>query len=286
VAAARESCPRSSIHIHRRRGSLLILSSFCAFLLVVAGRDVEVVSLTQMVGPQFEEEACKEMKRILPRVCPWADRIWGLERRDDLVLSSTGAAREADILGYMKERNPSPCVATDGVNIFLPAEEALVLPAEPRIPLGGRRFSPTQDARGAQKYFIAEAYSGSHYETILEKLAQLDTLLSFISSRFAERQGLMVAPDLTSVVGACALVLSCGEGRRGDFLDGLVRRLRSEVDPPGPNVWRMMRAGRFFIVALSARQTPSAHAIRITGRVLAGRARLVAHQKEEAVELE
>lgn len=263
--------------------------SFASFFAAVgacagAQADVEVVSLSEMVAPQFQEEAHGQIQRILHRVCPWAEIVFELERTDDLLCG--GSRREADmpsVLGYFQEKagaaGTAPCTEIDGVSVLRPSKHCLHTTPKSAVILGrGTTLSPPSPRAGERpgkprKYFVVEAYSGFTARIIFEKLNQLDTLLGVIVSRFADRHSLRASPHITSVIGAAALVLPCGCNRRGDYLDELKKQLNAERY--GDNVWELMRAGRFFIVVLTADQTPAAHATRIIAKVLAGKARLV-----------
>ena len=189
-------------------------------------------------------------------MCPWAtahSRLLSrkLDRGDD--------AREADVLCYVAGDTLGPCesLSVHGVVALEVPDAAPLLPLPPAALAAGARFSPTDAARtGPHKYFLAEVYSGASKERMAEKVAQLETLCSFVRSRWLEQAEHVGVPidDITELVGAAALVFSAGDTPRRLVLERTVAAVRAAA--VGPNLSRLARARRLLVIVLDTSQSP------------------------------
>jgi hypothetical protein len=174
-----------------------------------------------MVGPTFEGEARTALQEVFREACPWAvDHSQLLSR----FLDRGGNPREADVLCYVEGDTLAPCVSLpvhgvrlvrvpDGVSV--PPLSAVELPSTVR-------FSPTDATRcGPHKYFLGEAYSGQNPATMEAKVAQLESTVAHLRTRWEDQHpgsGGHVS-DITQVVGAVALLFSAGDTPRRMALD-------------------------------------------------------------------
>ena len=228
-----------------------------------------------MVGPTFEGEARVALTSCLREVCPWLDDHSPILTR---VLDRGGNAREADIMCYVLGDSLAPCrpLATSGVAVVspvvAPAAEAAVVPLPAVVLPAGVAFSPTYascDTRGGCKYFIAEAYSGASRRG--DKVLQLETVLGFLLQRWADQPGHSTVPvgDVTSIIGAAALVFCAGDVPRRDALDDAVSLVRRIVATTRvPHLSRLCDVGRLLVVMLSSQQCPHTFFQRAVGSQL------------------
>jgi hypothetical protein len=138
-----------------------------------------------------------------------------------------------------------------------------------------RQFSPTDVARlGPHKYFLAEVYSGANQETMKEKVTQLETLCEFLVGRWSDQHDdLPPVTDVTSVVGAAALVFSTGDAPRLQVLNTAIDLVVARVSRVGSEckgLKRLCCAGRLLIIVLDKSQSPITFFQRIVASELAG----------------
>ena len=216
-------------------------------------------SVTEMVGPTFEGAARDALSRVLRAVCPWAtDFSPIISRKLD---GEADGAREADLFCYVSGESLAPCVPLPegGVAVAAAAATGAGEPPFPQPPLppmelpAGSRVSPADASReGLQKCFLAEAYSGLDRDRIVGKVVQLDTLVAFAQRRWSDRSGRDVA-DVSQVVGAAALSLSCDTRTRRDVMATALRLVREHS---GESLRRLTRAGRLCVMVLDKSQSP------------------------------
>ena len=244
-----------------------------------AGAPRPAISVSEIVGPQFEEESRTALRHILRRICPWASDFSDIIARSSLELGGEeGAveARQVDIFCYatgdtlgecVDERESGAVVLRQEGGEFVPALRAAAV-AE------GASFSPAdRSVVGPHKYIVGEAYSGGNPRTIADKIQQLDTAVDFIVRRFADRSGIDVT-DTTEVVGAAALFFSSAQRSRHDVLTDCVRMVRQRLGSH-PRLQRLSRAGRLLVIVLDRSQTPNSFAHRCMVTSLAGRLDIV-----------
>jgi hypothetical protein len=247
-------------------------------------REAPAVSVSEIVGPLFEDEARAALRHFVNRVCPWAASVSDITARSALELSGDegGAveSRQVDIFAYVAEADVGgECVDERESGAFvvrpddgLPAQPALRAAAIP----AGTCFSPAdRSVVGPHKYLVAEAYSGKNGRTIVDKAAQLDSAVEFIVRRFADRSGVAVR-DVTEVVGAAMLFFPSPSGeKRRDVLAARVASVRESLGRHR-HLRRLARAGRLVVVVLDVSQAPHSHAQRSVALALAGRLRILA----------
>jgi hypothetical protein len=233
------------------------------------------VSVSEIVGPLFEEESRTALRHIVRRICPWAEDFSDIITRSSIELSgedSAVEARQLDIFCYVTgdtlhkcvdERESGAVVLRHEGSAFSPALRAAAV-AE------GASFSPAdQSVLGPHKYLVGEAYSGENPRTIAAKIRQLDTAVDFIVRRFADRSGISVT-DPTEVVGAAMLFFSSTKRARRDTLAAIVEVVQQSL---GSHLClqRLSQAGRLVVVVLDRSQTPHSFAQRCMATALAGR---------------
>jgi hypothetical protein len=214
-------------------------------------------SVSEAVGPTFEQEARDVLNELFRELCPWTTDHSPLLSR---TLDSNGIQHEADIMCYVQGDTLVPCVAFAGRGVSL-AElpSSTILPALPPMPLpAGEPFSPTDATRvGPHKYFLAEVYSGQREEKWTEKAQQLDTLCAFLMSRWQDRHpGMPAATDVTQIVGAAALIFSAGVSSRKELLRRAQEVVSAHLRVRCPNLSRLAAAGRLLIIMLDKSQAP------------------------------
>lgn len=214
-------------------------------------------ALTEVAGPAFEGEAREVLRAIMPQLCPWATDITDLVSRT-LDLEVEEQSGEADIFCYLRETSAASLesVPERGLRVVEPGTGAAAS-APPAAALdlpAGQRFSPFARQDGPLKYFLAEATCALEHRGRFNKLAQLDGLMEFIKQRWMDRTGREVT-DITSIIGAAGLVFTAGEmkGDRKSILDKCCQMVRRDG---GPNITRLVQAGRFFVMVLDKSQTP------------------------------
>ena len=231
------------------------------------GNDGEDVgrSVTDMVGPTFEDEARKALEAVFREACPWAGQHSPLLSRS---LDRGGNAREADVMCYVEGDALTPCesLPIHGVRRVhleeLPGERALPLAAAEVPP--GVRFSPTDSQHvGPHKYVLGEAYSGARSSTMADKVRQLDTLLQFLCARWEDRAHAPALEDVTQLVGAAVLLFCAGDAPRHLELDRAVALVTSVVLGEGgsglASLARLARAGRLLVMVLDKSQSPATY---------------------------
>ena len=206
------------------------------------------------------------MGQALREVCPWFASSSPITTRFEMALGDE--KRQADLFSYCAGDSLAPCSAAPeaGVYVVWPdaSLSAVVEPALPAAAVGdGVRFSPADSSRlGPHKYFVGEAYSGTDGRRRCEKVRQLESEVEFLVRRFADRSGLHIVPDATSVIGAAAVVFPAEKSsRRSLQVGGVLQLVRENA---GPHLMRLARAGRLLLVLLSADQAPQTAAQRDT----------------------
>ena len=218
---------------------------------------VKLPSVSEAVGPTFEQEARDVVSALFRELCPWITDHSPLLSR---TLDSDDMQREADIMCYVHGDTLFPCVALAGHGACLvqllsfPDKTALLpmpLPAE-------QRFSPTDATRmGPHKYFLAEVYSGQREERWKEKAQQLDTLCEFLKSRWQDRHpGMPAVTDVTQIVGAAALIFSAGASNRKEMLRRAHELVAAHITEQCPSLKRLAAAGRLLVIMLDQSQAP------------------------------
>lgn len=141
----------------------------------------------------------------------------------------------------------------------------------------GKTSSPA--STGPQKYFVGKIYSGCNPRTIQGKVAQLESLLTFMQKRFEDKHGTTVK-DATELFGVAVLVLNGAVlGRsRSDILALGVSIMQAGM---GPLLSRLAECGRVCVIVLDARQAGATHAARCMAQALASTIVVV----DEAAEL-
>ena len=194
------------------------------------------------------------LSRILRAVCPWATDFSPIISRH--LDGEADVALEADLVCYVSGDTLAPCCSRpeDGVSVAVAADARE--PQFPQSPLPhaemplGSRFSPTDASReGPHKYCPAGAYSG--LDNIGDKVAQLETLIAIMLRRWCDRTGRGMV-DVTQLVGAAALILSCDIRPRRDVMSSVQRHVR---DRSGDNLKRLVRAGRVCVIVLDKSQS-------------------------------
>ena len=220
--------------------------------------DARALSVSDVVGPTFEHEAREALSSVFREVCPWAADVSRLLSR---TLDRDGNAREADVMCYVEGDTLGPCVGAPVYGVAVVAPVAGAAPPLPAAALSANaRFSPTDATRlGPHKYFLAEAYSGANEETMQAKVAQLESLCTFLRLRWRDQHGgedgAPAVDDATQLLGAVALVFSAGEVPRRLALDratSLVARMAATA-----NLVRLRAAGRLLVVVLDKTQSPA-----------------------------
>ena len=216
-------------------------------------------SVSEAVGPTFEQEARDVVSALFRELCPWTTDHSQLLSR---TLDSGGMQREADIMCYVHGDTLVPCMALAGHGARLAELPCPALPALPPMPLpADQRFSTT-DAMltGPHKYFLAEIYCGQQVRAKKDKLQQLETLCEYIKGRWEDQHegvgGLPRVEDITQVVGAAALVFSAGEERRFAAVQ-LAEDMVARRVVRCPNLLRLAAAGRLLIIVLDNSQAPN-----------------------------
>lgn len=218
----------------------------------------------------FERDAIDSLKDILGSACPWIETSSELLNRTLYEWAASDGQgrqqtkREADLICYLTESSQSPCVSLPDSGLLvvrLPVSAAESWPPEPAAPVtqhkAGEKFSPPGQVVAPQKYFLAESYGGMRgVEAWKEKLTQLDTLLSFARNRWVDRTGYRGAElDITAIVGAAGLILSRGKTERAKALQAAASMvLRRATRSENKLLYRLLRAGRFFVMVLDDAQ--------------------------------
>ena len=214
-------------------------------------------SVSEAVGPTFEQEARDVLNELFRELCPWTNDHSALLSR---TLDSNSMQREADVMCYVHGDTLAPCVAFAGRGASLVESPGnTLMPALPPMPLPAEvPFSPTDATRiGPHKYFVAEVYSGQREEKWKEKAQQLDTLCAFLMSRWKDRhESMPVATDVTQIVGAAALVFSTGTSSRKEMLRWSQKVVSDYIQVHCPNLARLAAAGRLLIIMLDKTQAP------------------------------
>jgi hypothetical protein len=218
--------------------------------------EARLPSVSEAVGPTFEQEARDAVSALFRELCPWTnDHSPLLSRRMD----TEGARREAGVVCYVHGDDLLPCVALAGHGACLAELPGPALPALPPLPLpAGERFSPSDATRmGPHKYFLAETYSGQNEDTWAAKAQQLDTLCDFLKLRWTDRHpGAPAVTDVTQIVGAAALVFSAGASSRKEVLRRAQELVTAHVAGQCPNLARLAAAGRLVVIVLDRSQAP------------------------------
>jgi len=232
------------------------------------------MSVSEIVGPIFEEESRAALRHIMRRICPWAADFSDITTRSSIELSGEDGAveaRQVDIFCYVAgdtlgecedERESGAVVLRQEGRAFSPALCAAAI-AE------GAPFSPAdRSVVGPHKNIIGEAYSGKNPRTIADKIRQLDTAVDFIVRRFEDRSGIPVT-DTTEVVGAAMLLFSSTKARRDTLAD--IVELAQQSLGSHLRLQRLAQAGRLLLVVLDRSQAPQTFAQRCMATALAGR---------------
>ena len=217
----------------------------------------QTLSVSEAVGPTFEQEARDVLNELFRELCPWTTNHSPLLSR---ILDSNGIQWEADIMCYVHGDTLAPCVAFAGRGASLVESPGnTLMPALPPMPLPAEvPFSPTDATRiGPHKYFVAEVYSGQREEKWKEKAQQLDTLCAFLISCWRDRHPrIPAATDVTQIVGAAALVFSTGISSRKEMLKRSQEVVSDYIQVHCPNLARLAAAGRLLIIMLDKTQAP------------------------------
>ncbi len=213
-------------------------------------------SVSEAVGPTFEQEARDVVSALFRELCPWIkDHSPLLSRR----LEIGGTHREADVMCYVHSDTLLPCVALPQHGAYLAELPCPAMPPLPPMPLpAGQRFSPTDASRmGPHKYFLAEVYSGQQEYKWIEKAQQLDTLCSFFMARWQDRHpGMPAVTDVTQIVGAAALIFSAGASGRKEVVMRAQEVVTAHIAASCPNLIRLAAAGRLLVIMLDKMQAP------------------------------
>ena len=228
------------------------------------GRTSPTLSVSEVVGPTFESEARDQLRGFIRALCPWARDHSSLVTRGP---HHGGATLQADITCLVEGDTLAPCAAlpAEGASVVeLRAPTAPALPAMPLPP--GREFSPPDAARlGPHKYFIAVAYSGQREDEWGARAQQLEAQIELATRRWEDWhqgvEGLPRVTDVTQLVGAAALIFSCGEGSCQQQLLQLQRaeELVARAAARLPRLRRLAAAGRLVVIVLERSQTPNTH---------------------------
>jgi len=213
-------------------------------------------SVSEAVGPTFEQEARDVVSALFRELCPWTTDHSPLLSR---TLDSGGMQREADIMCYVHGDTLVPCMALAGHGARLAELPCPALPALPPMPLpADQRFSPTDAMHtGPHKYFLAEVYSGQTEAKWVEKAQQLDTLCEFLMARWQDRHpGMPAVTDVTQIVGAAALIFSAGASSRKEVLLRAHELVAAHIAAHCPNLARLAAAGRLLVMMLDKSQAP------------------------------
>ena len=233
------------------------------------------VSVSEIVGPLFEEESRSALRHIVRRICPWAADFSDIITRSSIELSgedSAVEARQLDIFCYVAGDTLGECVDERESGAVVLREEGSAFSSALRAAaIGeGASFSPAdRSVVGPHKYIVGEAYSGENPRTIAAKIRQLDTAVDFIVRRFVDRSGLDIT-DPTEVVGAAMLFFSSTKKARRDTLAELIEVVQQSLGSH-LRLQRLSQAGRLLLVVLDRSQTPHSYAQRCMATALAGR---------------
>lgn len=282
------ACPVASVDLPQLyTASILFLLLHVS--LYTAG-EMEAISLSSFLGDMFEIDAQRELTNMIRMICPFSADISPIISRKAesgrrAPASSTRDLRQIDLVAYLGgvDAMGQPCrsFVADGVSLIFPrGVDAVVEPALPALAaLGGghesrRRFSDADSSRDMpQKYFVAEAYSGIKHHKQLAKLAELDTLLTFLFSRWQEKHSSHAPADITEVVGAAALVFAAPARMRTALLEEVLPALREAlVSGSRPSALRLAKAGRLLLVILDTSQQVFTERERNVAKVITGKA--------------
>jgi hypothetical protein len=232
-----------------------------------------------VIGNAFTIEACFALNAFARPLCPWGEVLTPIESRF-LYDGTPNGKRQADLMAHIIGDAGGPCVGNaDEGAVVLSVSTAVAASVDavppPAALSAGKTFSPADtDKVGVRKYFVGEAYCGAtpfrvdKLDAILEKAAQLDSLLSRLVMRWADRHLAPGAPQplVESIVGVAVLVLtSTGFQPTGELsarrtmqkivCTALQERLQREM-PPYPSLARLSSFGRFVVVVLSEERCP------------------------------
>jgi hypothetical protein len=213
-------------------------------------------SVSEAVGPTFEQEARDVVSALFRELCPWTTDHSPLLSR---ALDSGGVQWEADVMCYVHGDTLAPCVALAGHGACLAELPGPALPALPPMPLpADQRFSPTDATRrGPHKHFLAEVYSGQSEVKWAEKAQQLDTLCECLRARWQDRHpGLPAVTDVTQIVGAAALIFSAGASGRTEVLLRAHALVAAHIAAHCSSLARLAAAGRLLVIVLDKSQAP------------------------------
>ena len=128
-----------------------------------AGAPRPAISVSEIVGPQFEEESRTALRHILRRICPWASDFSDIIARSSLELGGEeGAveARQVDIFCYatgdtlgecVDERESGAVVLRQEGGEFVPALRAAAVAEGASFSPADRRAAQVHSWRGLQR---------------------------------------------------------------------------------------------------------------------------------------
>lgn len=207
-------------------------------------------SVSEMVGPTFEGEARDLLRDNIRMVCPWGTDFSRMMSRQ---LDNEGPLRQADVFCYVQGDALGQCINDAELGIRVLSFSNPLPPLQAVQIEGTRPFSPADSFRkGPHKYFLAEAYSGANESKIKDKVVQLETLIDFTKKRWEDR-GYPAVEDITQIIGAAALIFSCGSEPRKVFLENVLNIIRINA---GPKIQRLAQAGRMLVVVLDKGHSP------------------------------
>lgn len=229
----------------------------------------DVISVSEVIGPLFENEARVAMGQIFREVCPWFTSSSIITTRFEMSLNEE--KRQADLFAYCSGDTLEPCLSAHEAGVYLvwpdASIESVTFQAQTAVDIiKSAQFSPADTSRlGPHKYFVGEAYSGTVTLRRQEKVLQLESEVEFLMRRLADRNNLQIT-DITSVIGAAAIVFPTEKGSYRSTQVGPTLKLIRENS--GPHLKRLASAGRFLLVLLSADQAPLTAAQRDTTLLL------------------
>jgi hypothetical protein len=205
-----------------------------------------------MVGPVFESEARMHLNEFLGSSLPGSVSLVRNRTIDDF-----GQGCQLDAFAYTTDENTNAAQPIPGAGIAIVPR---VNDANPQ-PCHEQKLSHSPNVTSvvppltftAEKYFIAEAYSGTKEREMKNKVKELQDKLQLMKDRYESLHEPIT--DITSIVSSAALVFVSGTQSRADALRAAVALVADEVR--GRALLKPLRdAGRLLVVVLCSTGEP------------------------------
>ena len=222
-------------------------------------------SVSASVAPIFEKEVNKHLDDFFPLSLPGC-RCSDFRVREVEDESTGDLLLEIDTFGYMFEDSLEKGKDTSTSGIYVVAPSSCSGKKSEPTPSQKLSGSPGAKERNveleAEKYVIGETYSGQSNAKVRDKLRELEIKIKKMVSRHDEKHA-STCGDVTSLVGAAILAFSNGSKSRSAAATEYLLRISSLLNKAStPYLWRLAQAHRFFLVVLSAHESPVASALR------------------------